>query len=140
MNGLLQEVNYAGFTPVSGGKVAYTVVSDKVYFSGLTSPLQSTSTINATESVIQAICQAAGLDWTTCEFYDIQTHRGYPQRIPGEWVIDKLHVVCHSSDPHRPHVVSWTPLELELLPQAVFELFEPLVTTKQRQGIWPMQR
>ncbi len=132
MNGLsLKEVDYPGFTPASGGRVAYVVVGNQVYFSGLTPPQQSTSTINAAESIIQAICRAADLDWRACEFYDIQTHWGYSQRAAGQWVIDQLHVVCHSSDPNRPYVVSWTPLGRELLPPAVFQLFDPLTTAIQ---------
>lgn len=126
----LKETAYPGFhPPKSKGRVAYIIIDTVVFFSGLTPTGESTTTINDAEGVIEAICEAEGLKWESCQFYDIQTHRGY-RKSPGEFDVDRLNVAPQRiGGTNRPWVDSWQPVEFEELPERVRELFEPLINS-----------
>ena len=124
----LKEVEYPGFRPLRRkGRVAYIIVDAKVFFSGLTHFTEATSTINDAEGVVKAICQAEGLDWQKCQFYDIQTHQGY-KKSPGEYCVDRLKVVSRQERGSEVlRVKAWHPIKPEEISPDVLELFKPLI-------------
>ena len=110
------------------GKVVYELRGNKVIFSSLRSAREATSTIQAAELVVKAICNAEGIDWENSEFgnkyefYDLSTPIGYPSRKDdylnrllregvglGEVEIDRLNIV-HTNG--TIFVESWTPMNL----------------------------
>lgn len=118
----LKFVEYKGFHGKNGG-VVYEIRDKKVIFSAICAG--TTSSVNAAEAIIIAVCEAEGIDWRDpafCEryeFYDLSTPVGYPSRKSpsvqalmaelGEVQIDKLGVEQRDS---FPHVTSWTPVSL----------------------------
>lgn len=87
------------------GEVLYLLDGQNVYFAGVSGP-EYTSTINAAESVVAAICQAEKINWITRRFFDIQTHRGYQHR-PGWYIVDELHFDVEAM---RLRVNDWEPV------------------------------
>jgi hypothetical protein len=122
----LKYLDYEGFNRNSGGRVAYLVADDQVIFSGLTLPSESTSTINAAENIVEAICETEGLNWRSVTFYDIRTHRGY-HKPAGFCEVNKLNLVPDLSDHSVPFRVSWEVLNCDDFPEEVWELFGPFI-------------
>jgi len=69
--------------------VVYTIVGNRCYFSGIECELR-TSTINAAESIMQAISEQEGVPVNRLRWFDLQTHRGYGGKRPGEFKINEL--------------------------------------------------
>lgn len=122
----LKEVSYRGFGRKGDGRVVYTVLDNQVFFSGITLPRESTSTINAVESIISAICEAEALDWKTTTFYDIRTHRGYYKPV-GFCEVNLITLASELGDQEKPFVLNWEVIEADDFPQEVWELFGPLI-------------
>lgn len=119
----LKEAVYKGFS--TEGRVVYIIKDKEIFFSGLSSPSTSTSTIYAGERIIEAICKAeGGLAWQDFEFFDIQSHRGYRKKY-GDFEIDMLVFEARSVD--EPTVAKWRPIEPEALPPEVWQLFLPYI-------------
>lgn len=87
MDPRLKEVEYQGFVLSHNGRIAYAVIEKEVFFSGLIRGV--TTTINAAEAVVKAICEAEKIRWQDYTFIDIQTHCGY-HKAPGEFEVDVL--------------------------------------------------
>lgn len=80
MPAVLKHTTYQGFHR-RRVQFVYMVEGYRVYFSGVE---RGTSTINAAEEVIQAICQTERIRWEDQIFYDVRTSKGYPGHRP-EW-------------------------------------------------------
>lgn len=90
---MLKEARYKCWGwPFSGfpefNKVVYVIVGSCCYFSGIERK-KRTSTINAAESIIEAIAKQERIPMKEFRFFDLQTHRGYDKR-PGEYEFDEL--------------------------------------------------
>lgn len=123
----LKEVEYYGFHG-SKGKVAYEIRGKKIIFTALCSSREATSTVQAAEKVVTAICEAEGIDWkdpefnNKYEFYDLSTPIGYPGRTEGQLKaireiaemgdvqIDKLEII---RDKNYIFVHNWIPINLQ---------------------------
>lgn len=88
----LKVVRYPGTGPIFDGHVAYLVRGKEVIFTfHCEGPWhEHTSTINAAEGIVQAICQAERLQCYQHTFYDLQTKLGYPEQPHGWFSLDKL--------------------------------------------------
>ena len=132
----LKRAEYAGFRGLTG-EVVYQVRQGIVLFSAASSSRDSTSTVNAAESVIMAICQAEGIDWKDesfldkYRFFDLSTPIGYPGRTDspferlmfnlvglGEIQIDELNIRYYREG---IFVESWTPVDIHGRPLASLE-------------------
>lgn len=106
----IKTVEYKGFREHKG-KVAYIVEQGKVLFTATISAFQTTSTINAAEAIVEAICEAEGIDWKNpkqlekYEFYDLKSQIGYPYQNPSEFEILKLGI--RPDDRRGIFVESW---------------------------------
>ena len=117
MDPRFKEVDYSVFfSPRYIGKVAYVIIGREVFFSGLT---RTTTTINAAEEIIRAICEAEGIRWQDFTFVDIQTHCGYP-KTPGDFEADVLEL----RSGEELTVEGWRPANL---PKEVRQLFDDLI-------------
>ena len=75
-------------------KVAYVIMGNKCYFSGLE---RGTSTINAAEDVIASIAKQEGVDFSDLRYFDIQTRMSY-RKLPGEYEVNELeYEVCREA-------------------------------------------
>ncbi len=83
---------YRGFNPpLSQVEIAYRVMGNKIIFTALEKATGAkTSTINAAEEIVRLICEAEGLKWQECEFFDLQTWVGYPIHGHGYFSLDQL--------------------------------------------------
>ncbi|OGY15645.1 MAG: hypothetical protein A2784_04505 [Candidatus Chisholmbacteria bacterium RIFCSPHIGHO2_01_FULL_48_12] len=111
----LKKVEYKGFRG-HNGEVAYQRRGNKVLFSAITEAGETTSTVNAAEAVVKAICEAEGVDWRgedfgSLEFYDLMTKVGYPCRKLEDWEINRLGVVVGNVDGKKQiQVTEWIPV------------------------------
>ncbi len=118
-------VEYEGFyLPKHNGKVAYLVIGEDVFFTGITSSRQCTSTINAVESVIKAICDAEGFAWNTKNWYDYQTRTMYPGHEAGYITVNRLMISQSGSGINCQYLDR---IPLESVPEEVHNEFEPYV-------------
>ena len=117
MDPRFEEVEYPGFGGDGDGWVAYKIIRKEVFFAGLIR--EATSTINAAEDIIRAICKAEEISWQDFTFVDIQTHRGY-QKAPGEF---KANVLKLGSG-EELSVESWQPISLT---KKVRQLFDDMI-------------
>src|SRR3990167_3967397 len=85
--------------------VAYVIIGRDCVFSGLETP---GTTINFAEDIIALICEAEQLDPQQVAFYDLQTHRSYPSKEPGEYELDQL-ALKFGEGRFGFCVESWTP-------------------------------
>lgn len=85
------------------GQVAYLVSGLEVYFTA--TAMSQSPTIADGELIIQAICEAEGINWRDYSFHDIQTSVGYPRRIGHQ--IDRLVL---DSKWQSLHITNWTTL------------------------------
>lgn len=110
----------AGFGPMfpEFNRVVYAIVGDCCYFSGIEKKLR-TSTINAAESIIMAICKQEGVFPNRLRWFDLQTHHGYDSKQPGGFELDEV-VFKHDSK------VYWIPT---LCPPDIFLLFREYIDT-----------
>lgn len=118
----LKRVEYKGFRG-NNGEVVYRIQGKKVMFSAIQSALEATSSINAAESIVKAICNTEGIDWRKpsffkeYEFYDLTTPLGYRHRteypIPGEDPIQILKLALVPSGKEGLHVESFTRVGLD---------------------------
>ena len=92
----------AGFGPMfpEFNRVVYAIVGDCCYFSGIEKKFR-TSTINAADSVITAICKQEGILPDRLRWFDLQTHRGYDSKQPGEFELDELVILPNPDDARR---------------------------------------
>lgn len=101
----VKEVGYNGFwPPTSASKVRYIVLGNEVFFTATEDCSKVTSTINAAEEIIEAICKKEGLRWKECRFYEIQTAIGYPWHGEDYLEVDALAIVDLNG---RPSVDRW---------------------------------
>ncbi len=101
----VKEVDYPGFMPpASASKVRYIVLGNKVFFTATEDCSKITSTINAAEQIIEAICKKEGLRWDKFSFYEIQTAIGYPWNGEDFLEVDALAIVDLNG---RPSVDRW---------------------------------
>lgn len=112
----LKKVKYRGFRG-HDGEVVYQMRGNKVLFSALTGADQTTSTVNAAEAVIKAICEAEEINWRDggfpqrFKFYDLMTKKGYPGRKLEDWEINRLDVATSGvGDEREIEVTAWTPV------------------------------
>ncbi|MFA5070061.1 MAG: hypothetical protein WC528_02165 [Patescibacteria group bacterium] len=110
----LKRVRYEGIRRSGSGEVDYVIINRQCTFSALTR--EATSTINVAENVIRAIAAQEGISPSRLEFFDLQTHRGYDSKEPGELEYDSL-VVDYSKD---IRVIDWIPC---VCPEEIQELF-----------------
>lgn len=122
----INPLSYPGYSDNKSGLIIYTVHSDGkvVYFSGITNPEQSTSTVNAAEQIIAAICSKEGLDWEGVSFYDIQTHLGY-YKDPGE--IEAYLLITKAADGSQISVTDWQSIDLSEIPDQVLKIFRNFI-------------
>lgn len=73
--------------------------------------------------MVEAICQAEGLDWSKYSFYDLQTAQGY-YKVPGDSNLDKLTVFEAEG---KIHVYGWMPTGMDIVPDEVLEVLTPLI-------------
>jgi len=124
---MLKEAQYPNWGwPIAGveyGKVAYAIIGGCCYFSGLTASGQATSTINAAESIVQAIADQEGVPIEKLRFFDLQTHRGY-DKPEGEFAFDELVFDDESLGQGKVSVSGWAEREC---PNGVIELFSDCI-------------
>lgn len=89
---MLKQAKYGNWGyPIVGPKFAtvdYVRVGDATIFSGITNP--ATSTINAAEDVIAAICVQERCRPTDVRWFDLQTRLNYSGTEPGEFMYDEV--------------------------------------------------
>ena len=90
----LETVEYVGINCI--GEVAYLILKDGtcvITYSRLVSGSmwleKATSTINAIEDIVKAICKKERRKPKGLVFYDLQTSRAYKQK-PGQFVFDRI--------------------------------------------------
>ncbi len=113
----LKKIEYQGFHG-SKGEIVYRKEGGKVIFSALKGSDQATSTINAAEEIVKAICLAEGIEWRdpaffdNFEFYDFTTLLGYPSRMSLEESrhaeILKLKIIPRPGKSNDIYVDAWT--------------------------------
>lgn len=87
----VKSLKYEGYCPPrTSAEVAYIIVGNKVIFTATESSLGKTITVNAAKEIIRLICEAEGLDWQLCVFYDLQTQVGYPHFPRGYFSFEEL--------------------------------------------------
>ena len=92
----LQEAHYRcwGYGSDPGfpeyNKVAYIIIGDCCYFSGVEKEMR-TSTINAAESIIEAISHQENILAIALRWFDLLTYRGYNNK-PGEYELKELKI------------------------------------------------
>lgn len=102
---VIKEAVYLGFwPPASSSIVRYIVLDNDVFFTATEDCSKVTSTINAAEQIIEAICKKEGLQWQNCRFYEIQTAIGYPWHGDDYLELDELQVVDQNG---HPSVEEW---------------------------------
>ena len=119
-------VEYQGMR--SRGEVAYAILSGGVCvftYSRITWAIDSTitkatSTINAAEAIVAAICRQEGISRDDLYFYDLQTARGYDKPL-GLFQYDRLKL---------DRVLRWQP---EICPAEVIRLFAEFLGENPRQ-------
>ncbi|MFA6391869.1 MAG: hypothetical protein WCW66_03925 [Patescibacteria group bacterium] len=86
----LKKIAYPKTIPHLGPEayVAYAIMARCVVFSGLTP--NTTSTVNAAENIIMAICRAEGMEPNKFAFFDLQTSQTYGRFEPGEFELSLL--------------------------------------------------
>lgn len=122
----LKEIEYKGFHN-RDGKIIYQRSGSVVIFSAITSSGESTSSVNAAEAIIAAICKAESVDpkdpgfCKKYEFFDLSTPVGYPNRKAPivrlileasglkDVQIDKLEISPRESG-YGFHVDHWIPM------------------------------
>lgn len=82
--------------------VTYVIIAHDCVFTGL----ENGSTINWAEDIIRAICCAESCEYDALTFYDLQTHRGYKGKQPGQYELDRLSVELEDG---RVCVRGWIP-------------------------------
>ncbi len=80
-------------------EVVYGVDGRKIVFSGIRTGVR-TSTINAAEDIIRAICRQESISHKQYLFFDLLTHTGYESRElkPGCYKIAQLRITCNSGN------------------------------------------
>jgi len=101
------------------GEVAYLVIDENCYFSGIT--MEATSTINAAEEIIAAISSQEGVALGKFTFFDLQTHRKYPRHSEGYFTMDKIRFRV---DGENLKELGWGTVEC---PQEVFDAFHEYI-------------
>lgn len=107
-----KRIRYEGFhLPKHDGEVAYMIVGNNVLFTALIPYTKgATSSINAAEAIIHAICRAENIRWEDYTFFDAQTSLGYPHHESGYFCIDRLEI--EPRDGEHIHVESWSPVAM----------------------------
>ncbi len=79
----LKKVCYVNFGGnLKDGYVEYIIQDNNCIFTGITI---SGSTINYAREIIDAICKKEGINDKNFTFFDLQTHKGYQGKRPGEF-------------------------------------------------------
>ncbi|MFC1625350.1 hypothetical protein ACFL1O_00505 [Patescibacteria group bacterium] len=120
---MLKKLEYKTASPRSTGIVVYAVLKNKcVIFSGITSP---GSTINFAEEIIESIAAQEKIKVTAYRWFDLQTHRGYKSKEPGNFDFDELILVPgHSCSQSAIHAEAWRP---QSIPREVVNLFKKYI-------------
>lgn len=92
-------VGFSGMPPHN--KVAYIRMNDWVVFSGIELE-RRTSTINAAESIIEAIVEQEKIDIMSHRWFDLQTHRGYHSIYPGKFQFKELELTINPRGERAP--------------------------------------
>lgn len=111
--------------PTFDGKPAfavYAISGDQCIFSGVTTSPPVTSTINAAEGIMAAIAGEQKRAITSLSFLDLQTHRGYRRREPGDFALDELVLKFRNG---RLADVGWDPRECS---PEIQDLFSPYIS------------
>ena len=94
-------------------KIAYVIIGDKCYFSGLE---RGTSTINAAEDIIASIAKQERVRFSRLRYFDIQTRLGY-RKLPGKYEINELaYEACRTG----PKITAWGMAHLPEDVQSIF--------------------
>ena len=90
----LQETQYCcrGLELERVSKVVYVICDHAVYFSGVECLDELADTIGSVSRVIEAIAKQEQFDATAYRWFDVQTHRGYPDVPAGQSRCYKLTV------------------------------------------------
>ncbi|OGM14122.1 hypothetical protein A3D84_03425 [Candidatus Woesebacteria bacterium RIFCSPHIGHO2_02_FULL_42_20] len=106
----LKRIEYAGFGGTTG-EVVYQIQDGRVIFSATRGSRDATSTINAAESVIAAICNAEGIDWRDPSRRDNPITMLINQHLRLEDIqIDELKL---RPDGDSIYVELWTPVDIK---------------------------
>ncbi len=81
-------VAYRGFIRAGDSEVTYVIHGKNIYYTGL--HRNRTSTINAAENVVGAICEAEKIGWRDYTFHDVVCQSCYKHYKPGEFRIAQL--------------------------------------------------
>lgn len=88
---VLKEAQYTYKGSAESSKVVYVISGFCCYFSGIDH--NGVGTINAAEEVVTAIAQQEDVPMGVLRFFDLQTHRGYPQsKESGDYVFEELKI------------------------------------------------
>lgn len=82
-------------------KVAYALVENRVIFSGIETE-RRTSTMNAAESIIEAIAEQEKIDIVSYRWFDLQTHRGYHSIQPGNFHLKEIDLTINPKGERPP--------------------------------------
>lgn len=133
----LKQVEYEGLNGFNG-RVAYQRRGNRIVFTGLIGSDKATSTVNASNQIVQAIAEAEGIDWRNprfgeqYDFYDLSTPVGYPNRLDpleklrrqdfgvGDIELDRLKVTSHGD---RLITDSWTPVDIRTEGKPIVDSF-----------------
>ena len=118
----LKTVEYSGpFHDI--GEVAYVIIKDLICIFTYSRTIRAlknleyaTSTINATERIVQVICEQEGLNQGNLVFYDLQTSRRYDKKL-GQFEFDKITF-------HKNTIHAWNYLQC---PHKIVELFSEFI-------------
>lgn len=122
-------------TEICGGEVAYVVFPDgtcvftyfRLAWAGIDGIIRATSSINAVEEIVQAICRQEGMSLQELVFHDLQTCLGYIKK-EGEFEFDRIKFSAVDG-------VSWRPMRCS---QEVIELFGDYIGDNPRQEHCPV--
>ena len=88
--------------------VAYQRYGKRIIWTGLHNGANNArgSTINFAETIILAIAETEDIDPRKCEFYDLQTHRGYTSHKPGDFTFNRV-LVRWETGASVPTIIGW---------------------------------
>lgn len=90
----LKLAQYIGYLDQGKVNFAYGFTDQDVFFTGI-QIMRDSSTARCAAAVVNAIVIDAGIHWQDHEFYDVQTHQGYPGCQPGWCTINRLVIQGH---------------------------------------------
>jgi len=93
------QVKTAFFTSFTNqpAEFRYVITNDCCTFTAVDA--QTTSSINAAEDIVEAICAQEGCQFHQLRFFDLQTHLGYSSKQPGHFEYDEVELESLSGTP-----------------------------------------